>query len=629
MRRCILAALCTLSAIAALAAAVPGREFEGEYFLIAVVEPADVPGGFREPLFSQFGARRLFEAPASGASAGFVDPDSVKAWYVIQVPQPAGFADPEDRPSPWDRAHDLVDGSAGGVRLFDDPEAAAPIVEVEPSLLVYDPGQLERGRRASEQTDPCGGEGSPVPVICSRPSPHWPGPAGLFWHTGEEYTQIDRARKLAEPRFDTADPAKNVLVVHIDTGYDPNAESFLPRFFDKKASRSFLPGECGAEDRSVDKFLTFPGHGPATLSVLAGSRVEIKDGSTTYDTVIGGAPLARVVSYRVSNSVLHFYPHRLVAALAAAVEAGADVVSMAAGGTPSAALRDVVDRAYENGTALFFASGDFFQTPVPWLRTPHTTVYPARFNRAVSVVGATAEEKGYGLNPPLWSLVRNGQWSSWMTRGSWGPRSVMGHSIASYTPNITAHRMVPGIAGHRLTMSFAGTSAATPQVAAAGALWLQVHKGALQDKWRSWEKAESVYSALFSTARRSSPEYFGQGILRAADALGKTPSVLELKKRGPSRVGFDWLSVIACFLPRTESDASAAARAAHQRMIATELTQLMEANGELRRIVHDAALDDGRPPDPRTKQRLAAAVLRDPRSSLTLRDALTNRIPCQ
>ena len=103
---------------------------------------------------------------------------------------------------------------------------------------------------------------------------------------------------------------------------------------------------------------------------------------------LGGAPLATVVEYRVADTVVHVWPKNLARAIDTAAQRNMDVVSISMGGLPSWTLRDAVNKAYERGTAVFAASGDWFKVPILPISSPQSVVYPARFDRVVAVTGA-------------------------------------------------------------------------------------------------------------------------------------------------------------------------------------------------------------------------------------------------
>jgi hypothetical protein len=106
-------------------------------------------------------------------------------------------------------------------------------------------------------------------------------------------------------------------------------------------------------------------------------------------------------------------------------------------------------------------------------------------------------------------------------QGNWGPASAMTKALAAYTPNISwVVRDEPQAIGKR----GGGTSAATPQVAAAAAIWIACHREELRRRGYAgtWKQVEAVRRALFATADKSFPEsqkYYGNGLLRAMNAL--------------------------------------------------------------------------------------------------------------
>ena len=134
-----------------------------------------------------------------------------------------------------------------------------------------------------------------------------------------------------------------------------------------------------------------------------------------------------------------------------------DVVSMSMGGVASDAWADVVNRSYEAGLCLVTAAGNNFGRP-------KSIVFPARFRRVLAACGVMADFRPYELE--------FGQMS-----GNYGPDSKMDTAIAAFTPNIPwAEIGAPDV----IDWDGQGTSSATPQVAAAAALWLQRYKAASQ-----------------------------------------------------------------------------------------------------------------------------------------------------
>ncbi|HYM59524.1 MAG TPA: S8/S53 family peptidase, partial [Thermoanaerobaculia bacterium] len=436
-----------------------------------------------------------------------------------------------------------------------------------------------------------------------------------------------KARDDAEQYFSTTDPTKNVLVYHLDTGYYKTDDGVRPMFLDLDLSRSFVEGDRkgSAElppgyDRFESGFLSNAGHGTSTLSILAGNRVDLP----AFHEFLGGAPYAHIASCRISQSVVHLWTGSMVAAMKAAIDNHADVIAMAAGSPPSGALLDAVNRAYDNGVAMVFASSDYFQSPICLQFPPHTTVYPARFSRTLSATGVTSEYRSYSRAWHYWYwLLKIKDIMSWMMRGSYGPDSVMDHTMASYTPNVAAQLGIADGTPNLLKVDFAGTSAATPQLAAAAALWLQVYRNdpVLNEPWKH---AEGVYEALqLSALKKPSPadpdSRLGFGALDASAALAMKPAQLPLAYRKPSTIGFNWLTVIRWIIGNDPPDVQEAKRAAHERMLRVEAAQLFQSSPRLRKILLNGVDTE---PDAATRAAFVSAVTHDPRASAYLREHL-------
>jgi hypothetical protein len=228
-----------------------------------------------------------------------------------------------------------------------------------------------------------------------------------------------------------------------------------------------------------------------------------------------------------------------------------DVISMSHGGSPSQVWVDAVNAAYERGTAVFAAEGDFFSLgfdplpPAP-LVVPSSPVYPAAFRRVMGVTGVRSDGGSYARNTLGYLLGHPQDLLTWVGRGSYGPDGwrqlfhneaeadpaerrlgrLRAYPIAAYSPNIPwlVAPANPTDAANLVDLNGSGTSAATPQAAAAAALWLARHRAdpGMQRDWNTWKKSEAVYFAILGSAaghEKGPDKYLGAGSLRANDAL--------------------------------------------------------------------------------------------------------------
>jgi subtilisin family serine protease len=443
----------------------------------------------------------------------------------------------------WDLAHDMASRAGFGV-------GGETAVFVEPDLVQEWPYEnpLVRDGLDFAAGDTCKFNDQVAKL------PHV---EGIFaWHLGKDFSQLGAAR--------TSAGAALARIAHLDTGYDSNHRA-LPRNIRRDLQRNFMDDQPAddATDPGARGFLKNPGHGMGTLSILAGNRFRLASNGYDFDDFVGGAPQAEIVPVRVGKSVVQILTSSIAGGISYAADLCADeatrihVMSMSMGGVASQAWADAVNKAYEAGIVYVAAAGNNFSAG--WFGFPtRFIVYPARFRRVIAACGVMADKKPYfGL-------------SFGTMQGNWGPASKMATALSAFTPNMPWAEI--GCAGI-VDMDGQGTSSATPQIAAAAALYFQTYAAELAEYPEAWMRVEAVRNALFTSANKlgdgGSSEKLGHGILQAAEALKVEPVAeeqLHLTPRDSATLPF--LRVLTGLGMAAESNT--------QRMLALEATQLMQ-----------------------------------------------------
>ena len=480
--------------------------------------------------------------------------------------------------SPWDACHLAVQqglGLAGGVDF------------AEPDLEQQWPWST-----AARQTLGMAGECGPAEpqdgdtyAVGSHP----------LWFRDTHHSQLgDAGYTVGAPNA-----ATTIRIAHLDTGFDPN-HSTRPVNLRLDLQRNFVdanrPGD--ATDQPTALINPMFGHGAGTIGLLAGNTFN-KEGH-----ILGGAPLCEVVPIRVANWVVLFrnsaiaqafdYVHGLWSQPANRVH----VVTMSMGGIASAAWADAINALYERGIFVVTAAGNNFGG----LPTRHT-VYPARFNRVVAACGVMEDGRPYADLPRA------------RMAGCYGPAAKERTSMSAFTPNVPWAKFgCPEI----VDLDGGGTSAATPQIAAAAALWMQRNLNALDSYPEGWMRVEATRKALFDSARPAGSEArrLGRGILQANAALSVKPlGATRLAKEPQDSASFGLLKVLFGL-------GAAADRSPHQRMLELEALQLSQRSQEAEEIID--GLDPNDPSVVRSDEarRLLEVLADHPAASVALKRAL-------
>ena len=490
-------------------------------------------------------------------------------WQVVTA------TDETDEVNSWDLCHQMMTGDVGfarGTVQFAEPDLEQRwIFGTESQSLLAATNSCDRAQ---------------------SPDSRLPVGEGLFWFRDQAHSQLQAARE------EVGQPSSRVCIAHFDTGYDPNHVT-RPQFIRDELQRNFEDGSPNdATDHSEGVFNNL-GHGAGTLGILAGAVV---DGSP-----LGGAAFLDVIPIRVANSVVLFQNSSIAKAfdhvhsLSKNANTRVHVITMSMGGLASQAWADAVNALYELGVFIVTAAGNNFGN-----FPTRNIVYPARFKRVIAACGVMADGRPYA------DLPIN------IMAGNYGPESKMPTAMAAYTPNIPWPRMG---CNQLVDRDGRGTSAATPQIAAAAALWIQKFKSQWEGYSQGWMRVEAVRKALADSANLASPalsERLGRGVIRAQAALAQKPAKeASLRKQEKDSVRFPFLRVITG-LGLKASDA-------RQQMLELEALQLIQQSKELEQLMPDPDLEK---PDLSETDRktFTEALFSTPGASRTLREALGNKV---
>lgn len=548
--------------------------------------------GFAQAAGSQgFGAggiRKILDVPAQPAEPGFgAAAEQPASWFALDASTPSG--------NPWDDAHRLL-GHSGAFGAAGGPQILAVEPDIEQGWLHEDTRPDGMGiAGAAGGFDPQDSSGGKA-VVAGR----------LAWHLDPDFSQFKAARSRVGAK------QQKITVAHLDTGYDKQHKS-VPNGVLAAKQRNFMPGEDpndASDQAPSDALLANRGHGAGTMSILAGNRVPANaPGWTDFTDFVGAAPGVNVIPVRIADWVVRFTTGTMVAGFNYAKAQGVQVLTMSMGGLSSAALVDAVNAAYEAGIVLVTAGGN----NLSFIPSPKSIVFPARYRRVIAACGVMGDGRAYdGLTIGT-------------MQGNYGPAEKMKTALGGYTPNVPWAEMG---AATIIDMDGAGTSAATPQVAAAAALWLAEHWETVKT-YQPWARVEAVRHALFTSAAKTTPKMsasetlqkIGNGVVLAETALNVLPlAQAKLVKTPPAKDSWPWIDLLF------GSNVSAAPDdQQRQRMLALELTQMAQRSKAVDEAIASPE-SEAQGISPAAINRYLEAALDDGHPSRALRDLLERRL---
>jgi hypothetical protein len=515
----------------------------------------------------QFSATPLFDSIGRSDVLGA---ETAARWFLLTSSQAL------DEENPWDACHGLLQ-QGFGVAGASAPEFAEP--DLPQHWLTGDEADLPLmlGNSCSD---------------AESQNLRFPTGQDPFWFRDSEHAQFDAALQ------EVGGPGANakVRIAHLDTGYDPKHKS-LPARLRRDLAQNFVDGgnRTDATDVSTGPLNAF-GHGTGTLSILAGAAVN-------GGAPVGAAPFAEVVPIRVADGVVLFYTSAIAKAfdyvhgLNASPDKRIDIVTMSMGGLASQAWAEAVNALYDQGVFIVTAAGNNFGN----LPT-RNIVYPARFGRVVAACGVMENAKPYA------------DLDATDMAGNYGPSSKMDTAVSAYTPNIPWARIgCPDI----VDFDGRGTSAATPQIAAAAAIWVQQYRAKLDQYPKLWMRIEAIRAALFGSAKsaENERERLGRGLLRAHDALNRLPAAAASLNLTPAdNASFPFLKTLTGWGIAPVDDA-------RQRMLELEALQLSQSF-DLERLMADPDEPPTAENQEKRRRQMAEALASHPRASQALKAAL-------
>jgi subtilisin family serine protease len=277
-----------------------------------------------------------------------------------------------------------------------------------------------------------------------------------------KFGRVDKAWEFIGAAKSGSAPGAGVKIGVIDTGFLPEHYEFK-RAGDSgrvnlQAGASVLEkgqANATAEDQFVlEGRPANPGHGSAVIGVLNAVLPTEPTRPMAYTT--GVAPGAEVIPIRSSNSTFYKNPKTIAEAVRTLIDKKVQVISISLGGLPELSLEESLEAARKAGIIVVAAAGNGTQLKVGDHGIGGFAVFPSVFPTVIAAGAGNIECKAWGQSAPAVEVdvLAPGE-------NVWYPASYQdagGGKIWSLRRG-------------------SGTSFATPYVAGAAALWIQINGG--------------------------------------------------------------------------------------------------------------------------------------------------------
>lgn len=301
-----------------------------------------------------------------------------------------------------------------------------------------------------------------------------------------ELTQVIQAWSNHFPG-PNSQPGNTIVIGHPDTGYRNHPEIAANLL----ASQGFdlFRNDNDPTDELQHRFpWQNPGHGTGTASVIVSPRGPAAGGAPTF--VSGAAPGAKLIPFRVSDSVVILDGLNLARAIERAADAGAHIISISMGGLGSDRLHDAVVYARNKGVIVLAAAGNCVSF----------VVFPAAYDEVVAVAACDAKRAP-------WKGSSRG-----VAVDVTAPGDRVWHAVAN------ANDALAGVG------QGSGTSYAVATVAGIAALWLGKHgRNKIIQACGGREKLPPTFMQLLRATATPVPEWpagqFGGGLVDANKLL--------------------------------------------------------------------------------------------------------------